>query len=799
MLKNYFKVAFRNLFRNGFSFLINVGGLSVGMTVVLLIGLWIVDELSFNKYHPNYDRIAQVMEVQTANGKNNICDCMPFPIGKLLQTDYAGDFKYVVMSSYSGDHILTAETEGFTRNGIFMDVNAPEMLSLKMVEGKPDGLKDPHSILLSASTAKAVFGDRPAIGKLLKIDSRLEAKVTGVYEDLPFNTTFHNLGFIAPWDLYITSADWIKRSQNAWDNNSFQTFVQLADHADFSTVSKKILGSKQAHVAPEDKKYLTKVFLNPMGDWHLRSHWDDNGVKGGGPIEYVWLFGLIGIFVLALACINFMNLSTARSERRAREVGIRKTIGSLRWQIIGQFYSESLLIVMASFCLALLLSQVLLPYFNDIAGKKITIPYGDAVFWLMCIGFILVSGAIAGSYPALYLSSFRPVQVLKGVFRAGHSASLLRKVLIVLQFTISVTLAIGTIVVYNQVQYTRDRPIGYDRKGLVMIRMKTSEFYGKFGILRDALKNSGAVLEFAESSSPLTSVWSSNDGFAWPGSDPEAPNDFGTIWVTPEFGKTVGWQFTEGRDFSREFATDSAAVIANESAINFMGLKNPVGKTITWGTGKDARRLTVIGVIKDMLMESPFEPVRQTFYFMDYDNVNWMILKLNPQAGAASSIARIGAIFKRYIPAAPFDYEFADSDFAAKFATEERIGKLATVFATLAIFISCLGLFGLATFVAEQRTKEMGVRKVLGATMFQVWRLLSKDFVLLVLISLVVAIPLAYYCMHSWLQAYTYRTGISWWIFAVAAAGALLLTIVTVSFQSIRAGFTNPVDALRSE
>ncbi len=333
----------------------------------------------------------------------------------------------------------------------------------------------------------------------------------------------------------------------------------------------------------------------------------------------------------------------------------------------------------------------------------------------------------------------------------------------------------------------------------MMIPMRSGDFYGKFDLLRDALKRSGAVREFAESHSPLHGLWSSNDAFSWPGSNPELPNEFGTDWVTHDFGKTVGWQFKAGRDFSKDFATDSSAVIANESAIKFMGLKDPVGKTIRWGTGKDARSLTIIGVIKDMLMESPFDPVKQTFYFLDYNNVNWIILKLDPNSSVGSSLAKIEAVFKRYIPAAPFDYTFADTEFAAKFATEERIGKLSTFFATLAIFISCLGLFGLASFVAEQRTKEMGVRKVLGATVLHVWKLLTRDFVLLVLISLLVAIPLAYFGMQSWLKPYSYKTGLPWWIFATAAAGALLLTIITVSYQAMRAAFSNPVDSLRNE
>ena len=799
MLKNYLKIAFRSLFRNRFSSIINIGGLAIGMTVAILIGLWISDELSYDKYHDNYDRIAQVWEQQTVNGTISTFTYMPFAIGKLLRTEYAADFKYVVMASQAGQNILSLGANNFGRNGMFMEADAPKMLTLKMLEGTRDGLDDPHSILLSASTAKAIFGNKPATGSVLRLGSKYDVKVTGVYEDLPLNTTLHDIEFIVPWELYITTAGWIKDSESHWDNNDFNVFVQLAGHADFAAVSKKIVNCKQDRVEPQFKKYQTKVVLNPMQDWHLRSNWDNNGKKAGGPIEYVWLFGIIGIFVLILACINFMNLSTARSERRAREVGIRKTIGSLRRQIIGQFYSESLVIVIAAFAVAILLVQLSLPFFNDVAGKKMTIPYADPVFWILCLGFTFASALIAGSYPALYLSSFSPIKVLKGSFKAGQSASLPRKVLVVIQFTISIVLAIGTVIVYNQVQYARNRPIGYDRQGLMMISMRTSDFYGKFGALSDALKSTGAVKEFAESHSPLNAAWSINDQFAWPGSDPNAPDEFNTIWVTHDFGKAVGWQFTAGRDFSRDYPTDTTAVIANEAAIKFMGLKDPIGKTIKWGISGTAKNYRLIGVIKDMVLESPFEPVRQAFYFLDYNNVNWMILKLNPNKSASSSIANIQAVFKKFIPSAPFEYSFADSEFAAKFATEEKIGKLSSVFATLAIFISCLGLFGLASFVAEQRTKEMGVRKVLGASVLNVWKLLTGDFVMLVGISLLIAIPLAWYCMHQWLQSYSYRTGMPWWIFAAAAAGALGVTILTVSFQAMRAAFANPVKSLRSE
>jgi putative ABC transport system permease protein len=803
MIRNYFKIAWRNLLRNRAFSVINISGLATGMAVVMLIGLWVWDEWTFDRWHKNYDRIAQVWEQQVASGSISTFNNTPFPIGKELRSSYAGDFKYVVMASVEYDHILTTGEEQFSRNGIYMDVDAPAMLTLQMREGTLDGLRDPHSILLSASTAKAMFGNKPPLNRLIKIDNdnKLEVKVTGVYEDMPGNTTFRNLSFIAPWDLFATSADWIINSdkENKWDNNAFQTFVQIADNADVASVNRKIVNCKQTHVAPEDKVYQTKVFLNPMRDWHLRSHWDMNGIRTGGLITYVRLFGIIGIFVLLLACINFMNLSTARSERRAREVGIRKTIGSMRVQIAGQFYSESLLVVVFAFVLSIFLVQLALPFFNDLAGKQLVIPYASAGFWLTGIGFTIITGLVAGSYPALYLSSFRPIKVLKGTFRVGRLASLPRKALVVMQFTISVVLVIGTIVVYKQVQYTKDRPIGYDRNGLMMIQMKTSEFYTKSALLRDELTKVGAIQSFAESSSPVTSVYASGDDYSWPGSNSSDPQNFAILWVTHDFGRTVGWQFKAGRDFSKEFATDSAAVVINETAARVMGLKDPIGKTVVAGTGKDASNFTIIGVIRDMLMESPFEPVRQTFYFMDHQNVGWIILKLNPHESAGAAVAKVAAVFKKYTPSAPFDYQFADTEFAAKFAAEERIGKLSTFFASLAIFISCLGLFGLASFVAEQRTKEIGVRKVLGASVFNVWRLLSKEFVALVLVALLVATPVSSWLMDRWLQDYSYKTGLSWWIFAAAGLGALVITLLTVSFQAIKAGMANPVQSLRSE
>jgi ABC-type antimicrobial peptide transport system permease subunit len=799
MLKNYLIVAWRNLFRNRVSSLINIGGLAAGMAVALLIGLWIHDEYAYNRYFRNYDRIAQVMESQLSNGKRDLGYSMSMPVGPGLRKNYGGDFKYIVLSSWIDSHILTAGDNKFSVKGIFMDKAAPAMLTLRMQRGAYDALGDAHSILLSASTAKALFGNSDPLGAAMRIDNSLDVKVTGVYEDLPNNSDFGKAKFIAPWDLYVNSSSWLRNAVAQWDNNAFQLFVQLAEHADINAVSRKIAGFKQANVAPEDKRFKTILSLFPMRDWHLRAQWDDNGEQSGGLIEYVHLFGTVGVFVLLLACINFMNLSTARSERRAKEVGIRKSIGSRRSQLIGQFYSESMLVVVLAFVLALGVVQLTLPWFNQVAAKEIAMPWTEPRFWLLGLGFALVTAIVAGSYPALYLSSFRPVKVLKGAFKAGRLAAIPRKALVILQFTISITLIIGTLVIYRQIRYSRDRPLGYNKDALMMVQMKSHDYYGIYGALEDELKKTGAIEEMAESSSPMTDVWSSNDDFQWPGYDPHLNIDFGTDWVTYDFGKTVGWNIKEGRDFSRELKTDSSALIVNETAVKFMGLKNPVGTIVRKGTGPNIRTYTIVGVVKDVLMESPYINVRPTIYLMDYEEVNWMLFRLNRHLSAHESVARIRAVFKKLLPAVPFDYLFADNEYSAKFAAEERVGTLAIFFTILAVFISCIGLFGLASFVAEQRTKEIGIRKVLGASVTNLWGMLSRDFIWLVAISCLVAIPLSWIAMHGWLKNYPYRTTIAWWIFAVTSGGAILLTLLTVSFQAIRAALANPVESLRSE
>jgi putative ABC transport system permease protein len=794
MIKNYFKIAWRNLIKNKAHSMINIVGLSVGMAVAMIIGLWIWDELSYDKDNTNYSQIAQVYQHNTINGEIGTWNSMPLPLGAELRKSYGSDFKYVLMSSWTELHFLTFGDKKITKNGNFFEPQAPYMLDLHMIKGSREGLKETFSMLISASLAKALFGTADPMNKVIRMDDKVNAKVTGVYEDMPANSSFTDMSFISPWALKLYKDSWMTKMNNPWGNNSFQVYVQIADHANMQSVSKKIKDAKLRNVSKDERRYNPILFLHPMSRWHLYGEFK-NGVNTGGSIQYVWLFGIIGVFVLILACINFMNLSTARSQKRAREVGIRKAVGSLRQQLIIQFYMESVLVTFLALIFALSLVWLMLPAFNLVAGKSMHIIWNNPVFWLLCLGFSAITGLIAGSYPALYLSSFQAVKVLKGSYQAGRFAAVPRKVLVVLQFTVSVVLIIGTIVVFRQIQFAKNRPIGYTRNGLVMVPLLTPEIHNHFDAVRNDLIQAGAISEIAEAGSPVTAVWSTNGGFMWKGKDPNQAVDFPNTDVTSGYGKTVGWKFVDGRDFSKEFLTDTAAFVLNETAVKFIGFKHPVGEIITW----EDHPFKVIGVVKDMIIESPYEPVRPQLYHLNANPDSYVMMKLNPTSSASASMEKIKKTFTAYSPSEPFDFKFADEEYAKKFGNEERIGKLAGFFAALAIFISCLGLFGMASFMAEQRIKEIGVRKVLGASVINLWGLLSKDFLTLVMISLIIAVPLSFYFMGSWLGNYTYHSELSWWIFAIACAGALLITFLTVSYQAIKAAMANPVKSLKSE
>ncbi|GAB3774196.1 ABC transporter permease [Spirosoma horti] len=818
MLRNYLKIAFRNLAKNRVYSSINMFGLASGMAVAMLIGLWIQDELTFNKYFQHYDRLARVMQYQTYNGVIESQLSVPIPLAQELRTTYSSDFDRVVVSSWTQNHILSAGETKVGKSGIYMQPEAPDLLSLTMLRGTRAGLKNPTSILLAESTAKALFGEADPMGKIVKIDNKLTASVTGVYADIPYATQFNDLLFIAPFDLWVSSENWLKKATDNWSENSFQTFVQLSPNADYGHVSAKIKDIRLAH-SKADASLKPELFLHPMSKWHLYSEFK-NGANTGGLIQFVWLFGIVGLFVLLLACINFMNLSTARSEKRAKEVGIRKAVGSRRQQLVSQFFTESFLVVFLAFGLAIGLVTASLGSFNQLADKQMAIPWLNPIAWLIGLGVVGMTGLLAGSYPALYLSSFQPIKVLKGRVNVGPFAAIPRKVLVVVQFVVSVSLIIGTFIVYNQIQFAKNRPVGYNRNGLLEIRMKTPDFYGKYDLLRTELRNTGAVTDMAEASTPVTDVWQTSDVIDWPGKDPNTRVDFATVAVTYDFGKTMGWQFNDGRDFSKAFGTDSSGVVLNQSAAKLFGLNNrqsitghsnnlpptnranaskpttsPIGQTIRW----DGQTLHVIGVVEDMVMQSPYNSAKNTLFYVNASNVNWIFVRINPSVSVAEAMPKIESVFKKMIPSAPFDYRFVDQEYAHKFGTEERIGNLTTVFAGLAIFISCLGLFGLSSFMAEARTKEIGVRKVLGASVLNLWGLLSKDFVVLVVIAFVIATPIAYYILGNWLHNYEYRTELAWWVFAASGAGALLVTLLTVSYQSIKAALMNPIKSLRSE
>jgi len=800
MIKIYFKTAWRNLIKSKVSSFINISGLAIGMAVAILIGLWIWDELSFDSFNKNYNAIAQVARKEILNGEafvSNNNNHFPVPLAEELRTNYNNLFKHVSLTTEKNKHIIDFNGNKFSEQGMYVEKDFTNIFTLNMTAGASADFSNPNSILLSKSVAQALFGKADPVGKVVKLDNDQPLKVSGVFEDLPRNSSFSEVNFFCPWSLLVNTNKGAKDNLDNWGNSSAYIFTEAMPGISMEKISgaiKDVYWKKIKDRQVQTAGNRVDIFLHSMKDWHLRSEWK-NGVQAGGQIQIVWLFGLIGISVLLLACINYMNLSTARSEKRVKEVGVRKAIGSLRSQLIKQFLCESLVAVLVAFMISIGIVLSSLNWFNDIADKKIIFPFSNLQFWFFSILVILVTAFIAGSYPAFYLSSFKPVKVLKGTLKAGRFTVIPRKVLVTLQFAVSIILIIGTIVVYRQIQFAQNRPIGYDRNGLIRITMNTPDLYGKYDVLQKELLSSGGAVGFAQSSSAATENNYFDDRFQWDGKDlNQAPMAFALTAVTYDYGKTVSWQFAEGRDFSRNFSTDDSAVILNEAAVKYMKLTNPVGKII-----KGLRTYTVIGVIKDMVKESPYKSVQQSMFFMIPGVGPDITIRLNPKLSALNAISKIEPVFRKMNPSSPFEYTFVDEEYARKFAAEQRIGTLSTIFAILAIFISCLGIFGLASFVAEQRVKEIGIRKVLGASVFSLWQMLSKEFIQLVFISLFVATPVTYYFMHNWLQNYEYRTELSWWMFAAAGAGTLVITLLTVSFQAIKAAIANPVKSLRVE
>ncbi|MEP6733938.1 MAG: ABC transporter permease [Chryseolinea sp.] len=800
MYTSYIKVGWRHLLRNRTHALINIGGLALGMTVALLIGLWIYDELTFNNLHKNHERIGRVMRNGTLNGETLTTTYQPFPLAEELREKYGSHFKNVAIAMGFDEHVLSRKSKDVNTQGQFVEPGMLHILSLTIVEGSLKGFNDPHAIVISSSLAKSLFGVEDPLEKEIRIDNTMDGKVIAVYEDIASSSSFSSSAFLGSWEMFMADNDWIK--YQGFSNNMLDIYAELQTTSNFKDVNQVIKDAILNRIVDNNKDYAAvnpQIFIHPMDEWHL---WNEfkNGKATGGLIQFVWMFGIVGVFVLLLACINFVNLSTARSEKRAREVGIRKAMGSVKSQLISQFFSEAFVVVSISLIISFVIVVLSLPLFNDMAGKNIQMPWTNGYFWSLLAAFTVITTLMAGSYPAFYLSSFQPVKALKGLFRGSRFAGNSRKVLVVIQFTVSVTLIIGTAVVYQQIQHARNRESGYDTNGLVMVSMNSPEFVKNFEVIRTELKKTGVVEEIAQSGGKITQIWASNGGFNWPGKDPAQQAEFATLSVAPEYGGTVGWNFVNGRDFSKDMASDSSGFVISEGAVRLMNLKDPLGQTIHWEPGwSKGADFRVIGVIKDVVMGSPFGTAMPAIYYISGYNNGVMNIRLVKNVNAREAITVIKNVFHKIIPAVAFDFKFADVEFNAKFAVEERIGQLASVFATLAIGISCLGLIGLSSFIAEQRMKEMSIRKVLGASVSGICGLLSKDFVVLVLIASLIAIPLSSYFLNGWLSQYAYRIEIPIWLYVVTTFGALLLTLITISFQTFKVAYTNPSKTLKSE
>jgi len=773
---------------------INIFGLSTGMAVALLIGLWIHDELTFTTAIPNYHSIAEITRDVNYNGTHYAFPGAPYEIEAELRTNYAADFKHIVLGTYPDNHLLINNGKAITANGQFMGEEVTQLLSLD-IQGDPNGLHDPHAIFLAASTAKALFGTTNAVGRTLKMDTTLPLTIAGVYQDLKQNTTFANLQFIASAPLFYALKHPTLPTGNPWRmQNLFTVYVQLAPNTNIQKLSEKIryLRRDKMPLATFNADRILQV-VYPMPRWHLYDALD--GPDSHNKIQYVWLLAAIGIFVLLLACINFINLATARSEKRAKEVGIRKTIGSSRSQLITQFFSESLLAVTIAAILCLGWTQLLLPTFNNLTDKSLTIPWGSIPFWSGIAAATGLTGLLAGSYPALYLSSFRPIQTLKSSFRVGPGAATPRRILVTGQFAISIGLIIGTIIVYRQIRHAQNRPIGYNKQGLITITA-TPELEKHFQSFRQDLRTAGSIIDAALVTSSPTQIMGDDLRFNWQGKDPNQTPYIPISTTTPNYGRIIGWQLKEGRDFDPSLPTDSAAFILNESAVNLMGFKHPIGQTVTW----QDKPYHVIGVIRDILDQSPYQLGGPEIFHISGNQRTWvLVLRVNPRLPMSNALDKIRAVYSRYEPLYPIEYQFTDREYAKKFTDEVRIGNLSLLFTLFAIGISCLGLFAMASYVAEQRRKEIGIRKVLGASTLNLWRLLTKEFLYLITLSLLIAGPLAWWGMHRWLQQFPYRTAITGWIVLAAAAIAIGITFTTISWQTIKAALTNPVKSLRAE
>jgi putative ABC transport system permease protein len=783
MIKNYLKIAWRNLLRNkGFSVL-NISGLAVGMASAILILLWIYNEISYDRFHTNKNYLYAAWNRGVFDKKLQCWNSTPMILGPTLKKEYPEIEN--VARKYSRWYVTKAGEKKVSTQALIADPSFLSMFSFPLVKGNANtALNNMYSIVITRKMAKKMFDTEDAMNKVITIDKD-NFTVTGILKDLPINTSFE-FEYILPWAYLVNSGS----DDTNWGNNFVNTYVQLKPGTSEDAVNAKIKDITRKHSNGLEEH---EVFLYPISKWHLYSNFE-NGKVSGGEIAIVRLFGIIAGFILLIACINFMNLSTARSEKRAKEVGIRKVAGANKGLLIAQFIGESIVITFISGLLALLLVQLSLPSFVKLLGKELIIPYNNFYFWIAAFLFIIITGTIAGSYPAFFLSSFKPIAILKGSFKKTHTPINPRKVLVVLQFSFAIILIISTLIVVQQIRYAQNRDTGYNRDQVVY-HWITGDLYKNFPALKSELLRSGIASSVVMTSGPLTNGLSDTWGILWQGKAADDKTDFDRFGEDEGLVKMAGLKLVQGRDMDiTTYPTDSTAMLLNESAAKAMGFKNPIGQIVN-----DGIDFHVVGVIKDFLLGSPYEQMRPMIIEGYNSGFNVINMKLIKSKKTAQSLTKIEQLFKKLNPQYPFEYHFVDEDYARKFDDTQRVAALTSLFAGLTILISCLGLFGLAAYMAENRIKEIGVRKILGASVFSITKLLSKEFLALVAISIIIASPIAWYVMNAWLKNYSYRISIEWWVFALAGALAIIVSLITVSFQAIKAAIANPVRSLRTE
>jgi ABC-type antimicrobial peptide transport system permease subunit len=789
MLRNYIKIAWRSLTRTKRFSIINISGLAIGMAGAALILLWIQHEFSFDRFHANRDRLYEVYGLATADHKMIAINQTEQPLGPALKKDYP-EIENTARVAEVSSLLLSAGAEPFTGiKGAFTDSSFFSLFSFPVAQGEPRQLlAGSNEIVITARLAKKLFGKEPALNKMIKIDSVDYFRVAAVLKDLPSNTRF-DIDYLLPWS-YLKKVGW---SNDSWLSNNISTFVLLQPNANAAAVDGKIKDIARHYSGRND---VWTHFLFPLDKWRLYSVFE-NGRATGGRIGIVRLFGIVAVMILLIACINFVNLSTAKSERRAREVGIRKVAGAGKSLLFGQFMTEALLTALIAGCLAMLLVEGTIPYFNLLIDTSLDIPYSNIVFWLCAIAFILLTGLLAGWYPAFYLSAFKPVSVLKGGFKRREGIISPRKALVVFQFTFAVVLIICTVVIRNQIQYAQERSTGYVRQHLINIDF-SGDIEKNYALIKQELLSSGVAVGVTKTMSAITQRAANTWGLIWDGKPASFEEAIALYSSDADLVKTAGLQLVAGRDIDiQRYPADSFSVVLNETAVRTMGFKDPLGQLLREKEGN--RTWHVVGVVKDYVVGSSYERIPPVVIQGPGSWFNTLHIRFDEAASMATSLKKAEEIFKRYNPAYPFNYQFADQQYAVKFDGEERTKKLAGLFAILAIFISCLGLLGLSAYVAETRIKEIGVRKALGASVLSITHLLTADFLKLVIVAIMIATPLAWWLMSVWLDEFAYRMTISWSVFAFSGSLAIVIALLTVSFEVVKAALVSPIKSLKAD